>query len=222
MIQRLSIATFLFSVLFVQMVWPDTGWIDLLADGNLEQWTNRGEPVTQGWSIDSEGNLHLQPMKTGGIATKQKFLDFEFVFEWKVAKGANSGVFYRQAKGHAPEYQILDDEFHVRGKMEKNRAAALYDIMERSDDSPLKARGQWNKGRIVAKGKRLEHWLNGVKVVDLEVGSEDWNTRFSKSKFAKKPEKINPQFGLQEGQILLQDHGGEVWYRYMMIRLLSK
>jgi len=189
---------------------------NLLEGNTLDQWYFK-KTDAGGWSINEEGVVHLKP-KGGSLGTKEKFLDFEFTFEWKAGKGANSGIFYRQAKGKAPEYQILDDEHHVRGKIPKNAVGALYDIMERQDDSPVKPHGEWNTGRIVAKGRRLQHWLNGVKVVDIEVGSDDWKQRFAQSKHVKDSEKQNPDFGLQEGTIWLQDHGGEVWYRNMKIR----
>lgn len=208
------------SLCAVFVVHGETAFKDLLDGNSLAQWTNRGKPITQDWTVDENGVLHLVPNKTGGIATREKFKDFELVFEWKVAKGSNSGVFYRQAKGHAPEYQILDDGNHVRGKVPLSSAAALYDIKGRSDDTCVKPYGQWNMGRIIARGTHLEHWLNGVKVVEIEVGSDEWKERFNKSKFVKTPDKINPLYGLQEGCILIQDHGGEVWYRNMKIRML--
>ncbi|MEN8735483.1 MAG: DUF1080 domain-containing protein [Lentimonas sp.] len=113
---------------------------------------------------------------------------------------------------------VLDDANHIRGTWPISCAGALYDVYGRSDDSCVKPHGEWNTGRIIAKGNRLQHFLNGVKVVDVEVGSDDWQERFNKSKNAKDPEKTNWDFGLQEGRICLQDHGGEVWYRNMKIR----
>jgi len=187
---------------------------------SMEHWRTSKQTGPGGWSINPEGVIHLIPHKSGALVSKEKFLDFELVFEWKVAKGVNSGVFYRSAKGRSPEYQILDDANHVRGQWEVSRAAALYDLYGRSDDDCVKPFGEWNTGRIIAKGKRLQHWLNGVLVVDVEVGSEDWNARFIKSKNTKDPEKTNWDFGLQKGSIWLQDHGGEVWYRNVRIREL--
>ena len=202
-------------------LFAETPFKDLLAGNNLDQWHKSKKVDSGGWTISDDGVIHLVP-KGGSLGTREKFLDFELVFEWKVAKGANSGVFYRQAKGKAPEYQILDDANHIRGKMPKNAAGALYDIMERLNDDCVKPHGEWNTGRIIAKGKRLRHWLNGVKVVDIEVGSDDWKDRFGKSKHGKDPDKTNPEFGLQKGTIWLQDHGGEVWYRKIKIRELPK
>lgn len=192
--------------------------LDLLEGNTLDQWYSK--PVeTGGWSINEAGVVHLIP-KGGSLSTKETFKDFDFTFEWKISKGGNSGVFYRAAKGRSPEYQILDDENHVRGQWEISRTGALYDLYGRSDDSSVKPFGEWNTARIVAQGNRLQHWLNGVKVIDVEVGSEEWKARFLKSKNTKDPEKTNWNFGLPEGRIWLQDHGGEVWYRNMKIQRL--
>ncbi|MEX0324231.1 MAG: DUF1080 domain-containing protein [Puniceicoccaceae bacterium] len=199
----------------------ETPFEDLIG-GNLDQWASKGKPVTKGWTIEPDGSLHLVPAKTGGISTKKKYFNFELVFEWKVAKGANSGVFYRFAKGKSPEYQLLDDYNHVRGQWAISRAGALYDLVGPPESVRSKPHGEWNTSRIKARGKRLQHWLNGVKVVDIVVGSDDWNTRYAKSKFAKEPEKASPQYGLDVGRIMLQDHGGEVWFRNMKIRELEK
>ncbi len=216
---RHIILTVLFSLGLACSGVAEDGYKDLLAGNTLDQWQYK-QVDGRGWSIDEQGVVHLLP-KGGSLTTREKFLNFEFKFEWKVTKGANSGVFYRQAQGKAPEYQVLDDVHHVRGKMPRNAAGELYDIMERLDSSSVKPHGEWNTGRIVADGQRLQHWLNGVKVVDIVVGSDDWQQRFSTSKHAKDPEKLNPDFGLQEGRIWLQDHGGEVWYRNMKIRKLE-
>lgn len=189
--------------------------IDLLKDGNLDQWWQKS-PDGSGWVIDEEGSIHLPAgVKGGTLATKAKFFDFELKFEWKISEGGNSGVFYRSANGKSPEYQILDDENHVRGQWEVSRAGALYDLFGRSDDQCYKPAGEWNTGKIVAQGNHLQHWLNGVRVIDVEVDSSEWKERFKKSKF-KNPDT----FGKMEGTIWLQDHGGEVWYRNIKVRKL--
>ncbi|MDF7824811.1 DUF1080 domain-containing protein [Pontiellaceae bacterium B12227] len=203
------------AVAIVSCSFAEGRWTDLLKGGNLDQWTKDAKKAGS-WEMEADGSVHLPAgVKAGGLFTKSTFNDFELMFEWKISEGGNSGVFYRAANGKSPEYQILDDEKHVRGQWEKSRAAALYDLFGRSDDSSYKPAGQWNTGKIVAQGNRLQHFLNGVKVVDVEVGSKVWNEKFSKSKFD------NPEtYGLMNGKIWLQDHGGEVWYRNMKIREL--
>ncbi|MDZ8117547.1 DUF1080 domain-containing protein [Pontiella sp. NLcol2] len=193
-------------------VWAEGAWKDLLEGGNLDQWWQKNPSA--GWVMEADGSVHLPAgVKGGSLSTRESFQDFELRFEWKISEGGNSGVYYRAAKGKSPEYQILDDEKHVRGQWPVSRAAALYDLFGRSDDSCYKPAGEWNTGKIVAEGKRLQHWLNGVKVVDVEVDSPEWNEAFAKSKF-KNPET----YGKMNGKIWFQDHGGEVWYRNVLIR----
>lgn len=208
----------LFSFFVLTALYAESDFISL---DSLEHWEPTNKVDGGGWTIDEEGLIHFVPGKKGIFRTKERFLDFELVFEWRISKGGNSGVFYRQGQGNAPEYQILDDVHHRRGQWATSSAAALYDLYGRSDDSSVKDYGQWNTARILAKGNRLQHWLNGVKVVDVEVGSDDWKERFEKSKFTKDPEKTNWDFGLQNGNIWLQNHGGEVWYRGFKIRNLD-
>jgi len=177
----------------------------------------------QGWEI-VDGALHAKEHGGGGdLVTVDEFGDFDLRFEWKVAPGANSGVMYRTGEDAdapymtAPEYQVLDDDKHPDGKDARTSAASLYGLYA-GKDRVLHAVGQWNTGRIVVQGNRVEHWLNGAKVVDAELASADWKQKVAASKFA-----AWPLFGTKsKGRIDLQDHGDEVWYRSLRIRELPK
>jgi hypothetical protein len=190
-------------------------WIDLFETGDFSSWTRvNGNPVSPAWTIE-EGIVHRGGIRPGDIITRESYQDFELVFEWKISEGGNSGVKYR-TRGHlGPEYQVLDDERHRDSRDPRNRAAALYNIYAANENKVLNPVGEWNYGRIRAEGNRIEHWLNGQKVVDAEIGSEEWKDRLEKSKFHQ-----HNDFATWDGPILLQDHGDQVWYRNVKIRRL--
>ena len=189
-------------------------FIDLFKENDFSQWTKvKGQPVGNGWEI-SKGVVHRKSLN-GDIVTKQKFRDFELLFEWKISEAGNSGIKYRTRGSLGLEYQVLDDEKHRDNKNPTHRAGSLYELVAAPDSKPLKAVGEWNKGRIIAKGNQIEHWLNGVKVVQITWGSEVWEKQFQKSKYRK-----NSGFGSWEGPILLQDHNDPVWYRNLKVRKL--
>jgi hypothetical protein len=130
--------------------------------------------------------------------------DFELVFEWKVAPGSNSGVYYRPGQY---EYQILDNKLHPDGRNPLSSAAALYAIAAPSEDATRPA-GEWNEGRIVCRGTVIEHWLNGVRVVQLD--------------YSRHPDAdVRRQLAARGGSLGLQDHGDPVWYRNIRIKKLD-
>ena len=194
----------------------------LLFDGKSSQgWRGFAKPEfpAQGWSI-VEGALHVAAGGGGGdLVTSEQFGDFELRFEWKVAAGANSGVMYRVSETHqwpwqtGPEYQVLDDARHGDGKEPRTSAAALYALVA-ADGKTLAPVGEWNKGRISVRGWHVEHWLNGKKVVDLDLSTADAKAKIAASKFSSMP-----HFATQSrGHLALQDHGDAVWFRSLRVR----
>jgi len=198
------------------------GW-KLLFDGTTTKgWRALGkkEFPEKGWEVVDGSLHHIAKAGGGDITVDEAFENFEFTFEWKVAPGANSGVKYRvtdkPGSAYGPEYQVIDDEKHSDAKNGKRSSGALYDLFVPAKEKVLKPVGEFNLSKIVVNGNHLEHWLNGIKLVDVEVGSDAWKSAIAASKFAKTPE-----FGSQaKGQICIQDHGDEVWYRNLKLRPL--
>jgi len=212
-----------------------TGW-KLLFDGHsTEGW--RGyemKQVPEGWKA-LDGALVRVSGGPGGkgagggddLITIEQFEDFELTLEWKIAKGAkkggNSGILYRVTEDAvtswhtAPEMQILDNSQYPKNTPAQ-LAGAVYDLYAPSKEVTRPV-GKWNKVKIVVDGNHVEHWLTGEKIVEYEIGSEDWNVRIAKSKF-----KDMPQFAkARQGHICLQDHSDRVEFRNIKIRpLLGK
>ena len=196
------------------------GW-RLLFDGRTTAgWRGfRKTDMPAGWTVE-DGAL-TRTAAASDIVTIDQFGDFELAFEWKVVPAGNSGVFCRVTEGStavwhsAPEYQILDNAGHEDGKKPETSAGSIYALYAPVKDATRKP-GEWNQARIVMKGTHLEHWLNGVKLVECEIGSPDWNARVAQSKF-----KTYPQFGkATRGFIAIQDHGDWVSYRNIKVKIL--
>lgn len=204
------------------------GWTLLFDGQTADAWRGYKGPDATGsrWKVE-EGTLTL-PAENGrdthgqrDIISKDTFEQFELVFDWRIAPGGNSGVKYfiledlDSAIGH--EYQLIDDERHADAKVGPHRqTAALYDVLP-ATDRPTKPAGEWNTTRIVVRGQTVEHWLNGKKVLQYELNSPALNAAIAKSKF-----KSIDRFGKrQNGRLLLQDHGDQVWFRNIKIRRLG-
>lgn len=191
--------------------------IDLFDGKTLNGWTTlKGEPVTKGWEV-KEGMLYREN-RGGHILTEQEFGDFELEFEWKLGQRGNSGVKYRLKKFGGQwlgcEYQIYDD----RGKPNSTQSTgALYALYAPPKDKPLKPVGEFNTSRIIVRGPHVEHWLNGEKIVEAEIGSEDWVRRVARSKF----NKYDGFAKTARSKLMLQDHGSEVWFRKITLRPLD-
>ena len=136
--------------------------------------------------------------------------DFELRFEWKVSPGGNSGVYYRPGQY---EYQILDNQLHGDGRDPRTNAAALYYAFAPSKDA-TKPPGEWNTGRIVGQGTRIEHWLNGEKVVDIDY------TDPSLQDLVERLRKRGGELTDRGRYLHLQDHDDPVWYRSLRMRAI--
>ena len=114
------------------------------------------------------------------------------------------------------EYQILDNDNHKDGKNRETSAGSLYGLYQPGNAIP-KAVGEWNSSKIVSDGDKVEHWLNGEKVVVAEIDSDQWQEKIADSKFAKWK-----KFGKSKrGHIAFQDHGDPVWFRNITIKALD-
>lgn len=166
-----------------------------------------------------------QPLEGGDLMTERAFENFELYFEWRISPAGNSGIKYNVSEGmsisyppaHAAlgfEYQILDDERHPDAMLGNNRtAAALYDLVP-PVGKILKPVGGYNSGKIVFSGNHGEHWLNGVKVLEYDLGTLRMNHQLAASKYSNIPD-----FALKrKGHIVLQDHTDEVMFRNIKIR----
>ena len=214
------------------------GW-RLLFDGRtLTGWRGLGydSVPTAHWKVTdgaiekiASGNVPKladgQPAHGGDLMTVDSFGDFEVAFEWKVAPGANSGVKYNvseqlsmsQAPNHAAlgfEYQILDDDRHEDGKLPSHRAGALYDLIAPNARKHLRPVGEWNQSRIVFRGRHGEHWLNGEKIVEFDLGTPRMDSLIAASKYRSIPGFADRR----AGHIVLQDHGDEAYFRSIKVR----
>jgi hypothetical protein len=157
----------------------------------------------------------------GDLITRTPFADFELKIDWNISPGGNSGIIYRVTEEYdapywsGPEMQVLDDAKDADGQSRLTAAGASYALYP-SLPGFVKPPGEWNHVRIVVKGSHVEHWLNGTKVVEYELGSSDWEARVRESKFAPYRD-----FGrAPAGYIDLQDHGDRVVYKNIKIRVL--
>ncbi|HEX4619402.1 MAG TPA: DUF1080 domain-containing protein [Steroidobacteraceae bacterium] len=195
------------------------GWRALLGDHSAPEWRGWKEPgLPAGWHV--AGGVLSKDGDVDDLVTTRDYKDFELELEWKIGKAGNSGIFYRGTREYdhiywsAPEYQLLDDANTEDGKSPLTAAGsdyALYGV----PPGVAKPFDQWNKTRLVVRGNHVEHWLNGVKVVEYDFGSEDWKKRVAASKFSK-----YPNYGLAtSGLIGIQgDHPGALAIRHIRVR----
>lgn len=201
------------------------GW-KLLFDGKeTSGWRAYAHPdfPQKGWGIEDGCLKNEGGVRAGDLVTKETFTDFDLKFEWRVSPGANSGVKYLVKEGTTGkagvgfEYQVLDDDANPDGQLHKHKAGDLYDLIAANSAKRLKPVGQFNQGEIIVRGNHCEHWLNGAKIVECELGSPEFKQAKAASKFAK-----IPWFGEKRTTvILLQDHGDTVWFRNLKIKELK-
>ena len=198
----------------------EAGW-QLLFDGHsTDGW--RGymmETIPDGWQV-LDGEL-TRVGRGRDIITTEQFENFDLTLEWKLERGGNSGILFRAVEGPeqiymgAPEMQILDDENHADGRSPLTSVGSNY-ALHPAPRGLARPVGEWNSARILVSGDHVEHWLNGVRTVEYELGSADWLERVAASKF-----NAWPEYGkASRGHIGLQEHGDKVAFRSIKIRRL--
>jgi cytochrome c len=210
------------------------GW-ELLFDGKtLNGWRNfKKQTIGSSWKVvDGTIMLDAQKREDGGwqaadggdIITDGQYDNFELKLEWKLAPCGNSGIIYIVVESDdydyvwqtGPEMQVLDNTCHPDGAIVTHRAGDLYDMIE-CKYVTVNPAGEWNRVRLISDNGKLEHWLNGRKVVSTTMWDDNWFEMIANSKF-----KDMPGFGkAKKGHISLQDHGDPVWYRNIKIRKLA-
>jgi hypothetical protein len=216
------------------------GW-RLLFDGKtFNGWRGLGydSVPTAHWKIENgtirklaDGAVPLlpdgQPAAGGDLMTTDTFRDFDLTWDWKISRAGNSGVKYNvseeismaNAPNHAAlgfEYQMLDDSLHEDNKVPSHRAGALYDLIPPGPNKILKPVGEWNSSRIIFRGNHGEHWLNGAKVVEFDLGTARMDSLMALSKYHSIPSFAQKR----AGHIVLQNHVDEVFFRNIKIRSL--
>jgi hypothetical protein len=189
-----------------------------LFDGkSLEGWTTQdGKPVSGGWTVE-DGAIYRKS-RGGNIFYAHEVGDFELTFEWKIVERGNNGLKYRVrqygGKTLGCEYQLLGE---TGRSLTKGSCGSLYELYEPNEDKQLNPIGEWNTAKIVAHGPTIEHWMNGKKIVEADLTTDEWQKRLAKSKFA--PHKDFARNN--QGRIMLTDHGSEVWYRNLVLTPLE-
>jgi hypothetical protein len=199
----------------------DSAWQTLFDGTSTAAWRGyqmAGFPA--GWQV-RDGAL-VRTAEAGDIITREQYGDSELELEWKVPPGGNSGIMYRVTEADSatyrtgPEYQVLDDAAHADGANPLTSAGAAYGFYA-APKGLVKPAGEWNSARIVSRGNHIEHWLNGTKALEYEIGSPDWEARLKASKF-----NAWKGYGRSaRGHIALQDHGDGAAFRNIRIRPLS-
>ena len=192
------------------------GW-KLLFDGkSLAGWRGfkKKAPPSQGWVVENGILKKVGGVQGGDIITEEKFSNFELRWEWRIPARSNNGIKYfideQRSSPIGHEYQMIDD---ILAKTPKHKTGSFYDVLPPTANEATKI-GEWNSSAVLVRGNNVEHWLNGTKILQYELGSEPVKKAVAASKF-----KDVAGFGMKlKGHILLTDHKDEAWFRDIKIR----
>jgi len=204
-------------------------WTVLFDGKDLSGWRTYGETSAGDTWIVEDGALVLdvdentETMTGGDLITEGQYENFELELEWKISEGGNSGVFFgvQEIDGQNVAYetgiemQILDDDRHADGQNPETSAGSGYALYPPTEDV-VRPVGEYNHVRLIVRDANVEHWLNGQKIVEYTIGSDDWSKRVAASKFSTWEHFAR----YRKGHIALQDHTDRVWFRNIRIREL--
>lgn len=213
------------SVNYLSQEEKDLGW-KLLFDGKTtDGWHSFQKEAVHGWIVEDGALTGLgQGSDLGGdIVTDLEYENFELSLEWKISEGGNSGILYHVLEegypatyATGPEYQLIDNIGFPEALENWQMAGANY-AMHPAENVQLKPVGEYNTSIILVNGTHVEHWLNGVKIVEFERWTNDWKDKVQNCKW-----KDYPAYGLaKSGKISLQDHGDKIWFRNIKIREIN-
>jgi len=199
----------------------------ILFDGKtMNGWRTYQNKSAESWSVDS-GTLHCKGSSanygaiTADLVTKDQYKNFDLTVDWKISSKGNSGILYMVTEDSAysylsgPEYQIIDDKNFPEKLQDWQLTAANY-AMDPAPTAVPNPVGEWNHTRIVVNNGHVEHWLNGKKVVEYELYSDDWK----KKKMAGKWKDVSSYGQSRKGHISFQNHGSEAWFKNIKIKEL--
>lgn len=202
-----------------------TRWVTLFDGKTLNGWRAYQNKPMDSWAV-SNGELYNKgnadtTLKHADLITETQFENFQLNIDWKIAPQANSGILYMVNEAYpvtyqsGPEYQLIDDKGYP-GKLENWQKTGANYAMDPPLVDATKPIGEWNQTVIIVNHGNVEHWLNGKKVAAYQVGSDSWKEHKAKGKW-----KDTKSYGISPiGHIALQDHGGQVWFKNIMIREL--
>ncbi len=200
------------------------GW-KLLFDGKTENgWRYYQNKPSKSWeasngTLHSKGSANNYGSINADLMTKEQYDNFELSMDWKISPKGNSGILYLVTEDQessylsGPEYQIIDD-INFPEKLEDWQKTGANYAMNAAPAAAPSPVGEWNHTRIIVNKGHVEHWLNGKKIVDYQIGSEEWKKNKVNGKW-----KDSPSYGMaKKGYIALQDHGSEAWFKNIKIR----
>lgn len=203
------------------------GWRVLFNGQNLEGFRFYKNKDNSSWEV-TDGVLHAKPNgpgtdKRADLVTQEQFQNFELTFDWKVPAAGNSGVMFRVTEENdapylsGPEYQLIDDKGWPGDPLKDTQlSGSNYDMHAAPASKKLNPTGEWNSSKIVVNGNHVEHWLNGNKLLEYELGSAHWKQLKAGSKW-----KDAKGYGMAStGLLAFQDHGQEIWFRNVFVRAL--
>jgi hypothetical protein len=204
-------------------------WVSLFDGKTFAGWHgfNKGTDSIKNWTIEDSSLVCLGAAKDahgGDIVTDKSYGNFELEWDWKVTKGANSGVMYHVVEDKkyqapyetGPEYQVIDDIDFPEKLEDWQKAGADYAIMPTNDKKKLNPVGEWNSSKLVYNNGHVEHWLNGEKVLEFDRSSDTWKNMKATGKWKDYPDYAKAE----SGAIALQDHGNKVYFKNIRIKEL--